>query len=478
MRDILNNDKQFPFFERPQRLLQGASVNHYIFRRLIVGVGLMSTFFTHNAFAFDATNEFGGDSSMLQTGQALIGARIKCTCSSMMDSSPASSTRSTVKLSIVRRGTLDLVWEKEDISVLMDSRCEIVTVVGNTTPLPDEILNGSTDDFWLRVDCSRGCAAKKQDVPFIMSGRGPKGDQGDRGLPGAKGDQGIKGADGLPGIPGAAGAPGADGKKGDKGDAGAAGPAGPIGPTGPTGPAGAKGDRGDAGVPGPAGATGPIGPSGPAGATGPTGSSGVQGPSGPAGAIGPIGLPGPQGLQGDKGRDGSQDVLFSQSDTGLVQVTTPQFTGRWLSEQSTTGLVNTRAPLQHSHSSREISAIDRCVGPVIAPLCANDDGSLRVQGVTFVPAPTVNGVPVKQDYVFARIGSPTEVKWNKVQAIGGANKQVLRVTGFVTGSDGLDVPVNTSLKMLVRVNAGYLEEKHAPDLNNSVLSLTVLYTGQ
>jgi hypothetical protein len=114
----------------------------------------------------------------------------------------------------------------------------------------------------------------------------------------------------------------------------------------------------------------------------------------------------------------------------------------------------------------------------MAPFCANDDGSLRVQGVTFVPAPTINGVPVRQDYVFARTSSSTADTWNRLQAIGGANKQILKVTGFVTGNDGLDVPVNTSVKMLVRVNAGYIEEKHATDLNNKVLSLTLLYTGQ
>ena len=115
----------------------------------------------------------------------------------------------------------------------------------------------------------------------------------------------------------------------------------------------------------------------------------------------------------------------------------------------------------------------------MAPLCANDDGSLRVQGVIFVPAPTFNGVPVRQDYLFARTSSSTADSWNRVQAIGGTAKQVLKVTGFVTGNDGLDVPVNASARMLVRVNGGYIEEKHTTtDLNIKVLSLTLLYTGQ
>jgi hypothetical protein len=119
------------------------------------------------------------------------------------------------------------------------------------------------------------------------------------------------------------------------------------------------------------------------------------------------------------------------------------------------------------------------MGPVMAPFCANDDGSLRVNGATFVPAPTINGVPARQDFVFARTSSSIDNKWHQVQAIGGPNKQVLKVTGFVTGNDGLDIPVNVSAKMLVRVNGGYIEEQHTTtDLNSKVLSLTLLFTGQ
>ena len=393
---------------------------NYIWRRALL---LISLVFAHSALANEVGGDFSGDAAGLQVGQALIGARIKCTCRTLVDEvSTAALTRARLKLSIVRRGTLDLVWEKDVISVNLDSRCEIVTVIGNTTPVPDEVLNGTTEDFLLRVDSIRGCAAKQQDVPFVMSGRGPKGDQGDPGLPGSKGDPGLPGSKGDPGVTGADGLPGVPGIPGIPGIPGV------------PGADGKKGDKGEAGLP---------------------------------------------GQQGDKGRDGSQDVLFSQSDTGLVQVTTPQFTGRWLSEQSTNDLVNTRAPLQHSHTSQDISAIIRCVGPVMAPLCANDDGSLRVQGLTFVPAPTFNGVPVRQDYVFVRTSSSTGDNFNRIQAIGGTNKQVLKVTGFVTGNDGLDVPVNASAKMLVRINGGYIEEKHTTtDLNTKVLSLTLLYTGQ
>lgn len=254
-----------------------------------------------------------------------------------------------------------------------------------------------------------------------MSGRGPKGDQGDRGHPGVKGDQGAKGE------PGAPGAPGIDGKKGDPG---------------------LPGSKGDPGVPG------------------------------VPGSKGDPGVPGVQGLKGEPGRDGSQDVEFSKTDTGILQVKTPNFRDQWLSDQATTSLVNSRAPLQHTHSSRDLSAVERCVGPVMAPLCVNDDGSLRVQGVTFVAAPMINGLPVRQELIIARTAPTTANTWIRVQPTGGANRQFISLTGVVTDADGIDLPVNVSERMQVRINQGYIEERHSRDLPNKVLTLTLLYTGQ
>ena len=86
-------------------------------------------------------------------------------------------------------------------------------------------------------------------------------------------------------------------------------PRGPIGPTGPQGPRGPQGPQGPVGPIGPTGATGAVGPQGPVGATGAIGPQGPQGPVGATGAVGP---------QGPQGPAGTNDALYADSGTVVV----------------------------------------------------------------------------------------------------------------------------------------------------------------
>lgn len=138
-------------------------------------------------------------------------------------------------------------------------------------------------------NCNRRCCC-----------RGPQGPVGPTGATGARGPIGPQGPVGPIGPTGATGATGAQGPIGLTGATGATGATGPQGPVGPIGPQGPQGE---------------VGPQGPIGLTGATGATGAQGPQGP---VGPIGPQGPQGETGPVGPSGTNDAIYANTGTAVV----------------------------------------------------------------------------------------------------------------------------------------------------------------
>ena len=207
------------------------------------------------------------------------------------------------------------LWTETD-SVMLDSGYYSV-VLGEVTPLPAGVFDGSTRYFGVKVNADPEMTPRQTvvSVPYALVADNATGDitphtvsvggttviddQGHWVGPGGMGATGPTGPAGPPGPQGPAGAngaPGPVGPAGAHGPAGAQGPAGPAGAQGPAGPAGAQGPVGPAGPIGPTGPVGPMGPMGPAGATGPAGAVGPMGPAGATGPAGPTGATGPTGI--------------------------------------------------------------------------------------------------------------------------------------------------------------------------------------
>ena len=155
---------------------------------------------------------------------------------------------------------------------------------------------------------------------------------------------------------------------------------------------------------------------------------------------------------------------------------TPQFSGQWLDDQSVYSLLDDKASKFHSHSTSDISDIARCVGPVMAKVCMNDDSSLQVQGVTFVPAPLIGGLPIRLEYVTG-IKTGASNLWNTIGNISAGNKVVRHVEGSVKSIQGTDQQINSSDRVRLRIVDRRIEEFHTEfALNNQDVLLIVHYT--
>mgnify|MGYP002520766642 CR=1 FL=1 len=176
-----------------------------------------------------------------------------------------------------------------------------------------------------------------QDLGSVIGPKGDKGDTGDKGEKGAAGPQGPKGDTGATGAQGEPGkgfsilgyfatatalnaAKQATAQPGDAYGVGTEAPYDVYIFDGQTDTfvnngklQGAKGDKGDTGAQGEKGETGAQGPKGDTGATGP------QGPKGETG---------PQGPKGDTGATGPQGPAGTVDDTGLMQETEYDPTGK------------------------------------------------------------------------------------------------------------------------------------------------------
>ena len=214
-----------------------------------------------------------------------------------------------------------------------------------------------------------------------------------------------------------------------------------------------------------AGIPGPVGPGGPIGLTGATGATGPSGPIGPSGP------------QGEKGRDGSQDIQFREFDSGMITVTAPGFAANWFNADAVDSRLASKSDVNHKHSASDLTEIGRCIGPVMAVICINNDSTLQVQGVTYAPVSTVAGRPVRVDYMAGlRTGSVNT--WNLVGNLSGSGKRVLFSTGSVKLPQGGEVAVNASDRLRVRIIDGRVEEYHNDyTLSNQELVMQVTYTG-
>lgn len=147
--------------------------------------------------------------------------------------------------------TTTALWTETQTSVAVDDGY-FSAVLGDTTPLPDNLFNGAQRYLGVKIGTDAEMTPRQPlvSVPYAIVAQR---------VVNSSGDVIVDDTGAWKGSP-----------------TGLVGPAGATGPTGPTGPAGAAGPTGPTGPQGIQGAVGPTGPAGPTGPTGPTGPSGMN----------------------------------------------------------------------------------------------------------------------------------------------------------------------------------------------------------
>jgi len=158
------------------------------------------------------------------------------------------------------------LWSETQTSVPI-SDGYFSAVLGETTALPDDLLDGGAGALYLGVKVGSDSEMTPRQpivsVPYAIVAQRVVSKAGDEIV-----DDDGKWKGSPTGLVGPTGPAGATGPAGPTGNTGSKGDTGNMGPIGPTGPTGSPGSPGSPGGPGPTGATGATGATGPSGTLG------------------------------------------------------------------------------------------------------------------------------------------------------------------------------------------------------------------